>query len=146
MRDLLARNYSPIRSLYHYLHMAQGNYRDYLKGSIVWVKKYFYVLRPLLAIKWLERDLGVVPTEFAMLVDKTVDSPALKSEIEHLVAAKRGGQELDRGPRIDAISDYIEQELDRLDGIKFGDGYIKPAGPIDDFNRVFRNALNELWH
>ncbi len=145
MRDLLASNYSPIRSLHHYLRMAQGNYRDYLKGTVVWIKKYFYVLRPLLAIKWLERDLGVVPTEFAILVDKTVDSPALKSEIEQLVAAKQSGQELDRGPRIDIISDYIERELARLDGFKFGDEYIKPARPIDDFDRLFRSALDEVW-
>jgi predicted nucleotidyltransferase len=145
LRDLAANNYSPMASLYHYLHMAQGNYRDYLKGPIVWIKKYFYVLRPLLAIKWLERDLGVVPTEFAELVDKTVDSPALKGEIEQLVAAKRSGEELDRGPRIDVISDYIDRELARLESIKFGNEYIKQAGPVEEFNRVFRGALDEVW-
>ena len=53
MRDLMAQHYSPVASLYHYLHMARGNYRDYLKGPTVWVKKYFYVLRPLLAIRWI---------------------------------------------------------------------------------------------
>lgn len=145
LRELASSTYSPIASLYHYLHMAQGNYRDYLKGPVVWIKKYFYVLRPLLAIKWLERDLGVVPTEFGVLVHRTVDSPELKSEIERLVAAKRGGEELDRGPRIEVISDYIERELARLEGIQFGDKYIKPARPVEEFNQVFRAALDEIW-
>lgn len=145
LRELAASNYSPIASLYHYLHMAQGNYRDYLKGPVVWVKKYFYVLRPLLAIKWLERDLGVVPTEFSEVVHRTVDSPELKSEIEKLVAAKRSGEELDRGPRIGVISDYIERELVRLEGIQFGDEYIRPVGPLPDFDQVFRAALDKMW-
>jgi predicted nucleotidyltransferase len=53
--------------------MARNNYRDYLKGPEVWIKKYFYVLRPLLAVRWIERDLGVVPTEFQLLFDGIVD-------------------------------------------------------------------------
>lgn len=145
LRELAEKNYSPIASLYHYLHMAQGNYRDYLKGPVVWIKKYFYVLRPLLAIKWLERDLGVVPTEFGEVVHRTVDSPELRSEIEKLVAAKRSGEELDRGPRIGVISDYIERELLRLEGIQFGDEYIRPVGPLKEFDRVFRAALDKMW-
>jgi predicted nucleotidyltransferase len=53
MRDLMSRHYSPVACLYHYLHMARGNYRDYLKRPTVWVKKYFDVL---LESKQLERE------------------------------------------------------------------------------------------
>ena len=35
--------------LYHYLSTAKSNYREYLKGETVRLKKYFYVLRPILA-------------------------------------------------------------------------------------------------
>ncbi len=56
IKELVPEYYSPIACLHHYLHMAQGNYREYLKGEIVWVKKYFYVLRPLLAINWIEKE------------------------------------------------------------------------------------------
>jgi len=35
----------------NYWHMAEGNYREYLRGDEVWIKKYFYVLRPVLAIQ-----------------------------------------------------------------------------------------------
>ena len=37
-----------IPGLHHYLHMAEGNYREFLKGDIVKLKKYFYVIRPIL--------------------------------------------------------------------------------------------------
>ncbi|MDR0314557.1 MAG: nucleotidyltransferase domain-containing protein, partial [Oscillospiraceae bacterium] len=43
--------FSPKAGLYHYLSTAKSNFRDYLKEDTVKLKKYFYVLRPLLACK-----------------------------------------------------------------------------------------------
>lgn len=60
--------FSPAACAYHYLHMAQGNYRSYLQGETVRLKKYFYVLRPLLAVKWIEQLRGVVPMRFHALL------------------------------------------------------------------------------
>ena len=42
LRQFAQKYYSPSACLYHYLHMARGNFRDYLQGDVVWVKKYFY--------------------------------------------------------------------------------------------------------
>lgn len=145
MRDLVARRYSPMASLYHYLRMAQGNYRDYLKGPMVRIKKYFYVLRPLLAINWIERDLGVVPTEFQILVERVVDSPELKEEIESLIEAKRRGEELDQGPRIVPISEFVESELARLENVQFENNRDEFVSPIEEFDMLFRMALDEVW-
>ncbi len=145
MRTLIAEYYSPTAAFYHYLHMAQGNFRDYLKGADVWIKKYFYVLRPLLAIRWIERGLGVVPTEFEALVERVVQAPALKREIDNLIRAKRRGEELDRGPRIQPISDFIEAELERLGSEQFEHDYGQPVAPIEELNRVFRTAIEDVW-
>jgi predicted nucleotidyltransferase len=38
IRILMPEFYSPKSRLYHYLHMADGNFREYLKSEIVWVK------------------------------------------------------------------------------------------------------------
>ena len=45
--------YSRKKNLYHYWHMASNNYQAYLQGEEVRIKKYFYVIRPLLAAKWI---------------------------------------------------------------------------------------------
>ena len=145
MRELMSKYYSPVACLYHYLHMAQGNYRDYLEGPIVWLKKYFYVLRPLLAIKWIEKDLGVAPTEFQVMVDRVVGDPALKEEIGRLMEAKRRGEELDRGPRIAPISDFVQSELARLEGKRFEHENGGLVAPAEEFDRLFRLALDEVW-
>lgn len=143
LRRLAAEHYSSKACMYHYLHMAQGNFREFLKGERVWVKKYFYVLRPLLAIRWLEADFGVVPTEFRALVDGVVDSTALQSAIDDLLVAKARGAELDYGARIPVISDFIEAEIERLAGQHFSDH--STQFPLEPLNTLFREALQSVW-
>ncbi len=143
MRELAARYYSVTASAYHYLHMARGNYREYLKGERVWLKKYFYVLRPILAVKWIEQGKGIVAMEFDKLVDGVVTDPELKKEITNLVQAKRRGEELNYGPRIGPISDFLEQELDRFS--KFSIESEKHSAPIQELDKIFFSALHEAW-
>lgn len=143
MRQLAETYYSPKACMYHYLHMARGNYREYLKGEQVWIKKYFYVLRPILAINWLERGWGVVPTEFREMVNQLFNPGKLKQEIEALVKSKEQGEELDYGPRIPVISDFIDREIKRLEGKQFPDDTDQRS--VDQLNGLFTSALNEVW-
>jgi len=53
---LAAEFYSPRRCYAHYLHMASGNWRHYLRSrEVVSLKKYLYVFQALLACRWIER-------------------------------------------------------------------------------------------
>ncbi len=114
IKALMPDYYSPISCMFHYLHMAKGNFRKYLKGPEVRLKKYFYVLRPVLACMWIENGFGAVPMEFQVMVDRVVTDPDLKSEIEILLNRKKQGAELDKGPRNPVISDFLEAALERL--------------------------------
>ncbi len=143
MRTLAIEYYSPTACLHHYLHMARGNFRDYLKGDEVWVKKYFYVLRPILAMNWIEKGLGIVPTDFNVLVSQLVTEPKLKSAIDRLLAAKRAGAELDRGTRIGPISEFIESELKRREQHEIANHKRMPSS--DKLDELFRESLAEVW-
>ena len=139
LRNLIPTCYSPRACWHHYFHMAEGNFREYLRGDVVWLKKYLYVLRPLLAVRWIERDLGIVPMEFDALLAKAIDAPELARSIRELVARKRAGEELDRGARIPPISHFIESELERLKQIALPSG--ESAKGAEGLNEVFRWAL-----
>ena len=143
LRKLALEYYLPSAGLYHYLHMARGNFRDYLKGETVWIKKYFYVLRPILAMNWIERGLGVVPTDFNVLVDKLATEPALRTEINSLLAAKRAGAELNKGPRIEPISQFVERELERWETHEIV--HHKRPAFTDQLDDLFRASLAEVW-
>jgi predicted nucleotidyltransferase len=143
MRQLAREYYSPAACLYHYLHMARGNFREYLQGDVIRVKKYFYVLRPLLAMKWIECGYGVAPTDFNVALEKLALDPDLKEAISSLIKSKRAGDELDNGERIPVISEFIECELERWEHSEIPKGIHPPHGSkLDEF---FRESLREVW-
>ncbi|CAG1020199.1 hypothetical protein DOJK_00167 [Patescibacteria group bacterium] len=139
IRELLTVHYAPTACLYHYLHMASKNYRGYLQGEDVRLKKYFYVLRPLLACRWIERDLGAVPVEFSKLLEAT-DIPVEIQEIIHqLLQTKMQGGELNQGKRIPALNEFIEAELNRFKS--FQANWKKTKTDMNALNQVFQLAL-----
>ena len=77
IRKLARKYYSHKAGAYHYLHMAEHNYKAYLENKTeVNLKKYFYVLRPLLNIRWLMERKGLIPMSFV----KTLDSVAVPDD------------------------------------------------------------------
>lgn len=143
LRALLAVHFRPDSALHHYLHMARGNFREYLRGEEVWRKKYFYVLRPLLACRWIERALGPVPMEFARLVEAAADEAPVREAIARLLEEKRGGAELDRGPRIAVLSDFIVAELARHEELR--PARERSVSEVAPLNQLFAAALDEVW-
>lgn len=116
------------RSFHHYFHMARRNYRDYLRGDLVRLKKYLYVLRPLLAALWIEQERGVVPMLFQDLVEAIITDAALREDIEHLLSIKRAASEADYGASLPRINDFLDAELSRLEAMP------QPLQPEKDFS------------
>lgn len=52
--DLLPAVYVAERGIHHYRSMARTTYLGHLRGEQVSLKKYLYVLRALLAIRWID--------------------------------------------------------------------------------------------
>lgn len=141
LRELSPDSISLVKCRYHYMHMAQGNFRDYLKGPQVRLKKYLYVLRPILAVNWIDAGYGIVPTEFGKLVDAIVRETELRSAIYDLLEAKKQGFEKSVGPRVEPISRYIESELERLTTTTPENA--NSAGDPHKLNELFRSILSE---
>ena len=144
MRNHAPSTYSPISCMYHYYSMAKGDYRSYFQHDQVRTKKYFYVLRALLGVMWLDENLGIVPTEFQRLVDGTLGDGQLKTAIYKLVEEKRSGDELDEGPRIAVISDFIEEKLALFGQQGFKNKLIQRAS-VEQLDEIFRATLDETY-
>jgi predicted nucleotidyltransferase len=108
LRELMAVYYSPKRCMLHYLHMARGNFREYLKGETVRIKKYFYVLRSVLACLWIEKHDSMPPTEFSELYKDAGLSPSIAAEIDSLLLRKMAGDELDMEPKIEVLNSFLD--------------------------------------
>lgn len=94
-------------------------------------------------MRWIEKGLGPVPIEFRKLVDATLPAGELRIALDQLIAAKTAGAELDVGPRIPIISDFIEGELVRLEPLAAVQ--ITAAPPTDWLDGLFRATLAEVW-
>lgn len=114
MRVLANDYYSPAACFHHYLRMARGNWREYLHGPEVKLKKYLYVLRPVLACRWIEAGQGIVPVEFGGLVDAMVTDAKLRGAIASLLARKKATSELGTGAAIPEIDEFLVAEFARL--------------------------------
>jgi len=142
LRQLLGRFYSPRSCYYHYLHMAKGNYREYLRGDRVWLKKYLYVLRPLLALEWMNQSPQPVPVRFDKLLNAVLPRGSVRRAIDQLLRAKTQGMEGKYGPTIPIINRFIETELDRLK--RLTEQQEKRENDIEELNKVFRGMVENV--
>jgi len=112
LRALAEEGFSAVRGYHHYVSMAKKNFREHLRGEEVRYKKYLYVLRPLLAARWIRDGRGVPPMRFAALAETTLQDRALLDEINRLLDVKMRAGEAATSPRWHGIHDFIERELE----------------------------------
>ncbi|MGG4141687.1 nucleotidyltransferase domain-containing protein [Paenibacillus algorifonticola] len=144
IRELLPASFSPRSSIYHYLHMAKGNFREYLQGDQVKIKKYFYVLRPVLACQWVEERGTVPPLLFEELVHELLPDSPLKCEVLTLLERKKAGIELDLEPKISVINDFLARRIAYYEEVaKHAPASVQKQDQALD--ELFRSALREVW-
>jgi uncharacterized protein len=110
---LLPQVYSPEKGIHHYLSMARSNYRGHLREPQVRLKKYFYVLRPLLAARWIARSGQAAPIEFERLLD-LLDGPGedqVRQAVERLLEHKRNATERGLAAAVPVLNAFIETAL-----------------------------------
>lgn len=143
LRELAPLAANNVALCYHYRHMARGNAREHLFKDQVRLKKYLYVLRPLLAIRYIESGLGLPPVEFERLVD-AVAPEEIRSGIEGLLDLKRRTPELGLGDPIPEIADFITAEFERHGGAFSGNDrpdMLSKQEIVDELNELFRSVV-----
>lgn len=121
--------------LYHYLSMAKNNFREFFKDDKVKLKKYFYVLRPLLACKWILSEGTPPPMLFQTLADKCLDKE-IATDVEKLLSIKMNNPEIKTVKRFERIDEYIERTRAEIE-----DAVEKlPDETVPDWNE-----LNEIF-
>lgn len=135
MKRIRADYYSRKKSLYHYWHMASVNYQTYLQGDEVRIKKYFYVIRPLLAAKWVIDKKTQPPMLFSELLDAELPI-RLRGVIEELLELKQRMPEMGMAPQIKVLDDFIETDLEA----------VKKAADEEESVKRDWSQLNEFFY
>lgn len=143
VRKLLSDCFSVKKGLFHYWHMAENNYRPHLDGDIVKLKKYFYVLRPVLAAKWIMEKKSPPPVLFDDLVRKELPDE-LKPEVQKLVEQKRQVSELGTAEKIQVIDEYLKQSIDHIKRLA-DDCREEGKSSWDVLDQCFIKILEQTW-
>ena len=148
LRALFATYHSNKNAAHHYRSMAKRNVKAYLNGAQVTLKKYLYVLRPLLAALWVEQRGTVPPMQLYDLCDLVKGRIDLMLAIDDLVARKIAGDELGKGEPIPVLHEFVLREMARLDETEIrGEplDWMADRTKVEDLNRFFRIAVSEAW-
>ena len=137
--DIISHYFQQKSGLYHYLSTAKSNYREYLHGETVRLKKYFYVLRPILACRWILEKQTPPPMLFTELADACLDD-ALVPAVNELLRLKMNTPELGEGKRIDIINDYLDSSIEEIETLLCDYGADDPKS-WDELNAIFLDNL-----
>ncbi len=139
LRELAQSHYSRLAAWHHYHSMAKTTFRSHLSGDRIRTKKYLYVLRPILACLWIEKSEQPPPMAFETLLDQLLPHGPVREAIDALLVVKRTRGEIADGPRVPAISDFIEMQLERMGR----DAVHLPVREADEepLDRFFRQAI-----
>jgi uncharacterized protein len=139
LRSLARSCCSKERCFQHYFHMARGHWQKYLQADAVRLKKYLYVLRPLLACRWLEQGRGVVPVLFSTLVNAVLPEQDVRLALGNLLVKKQASRECDAMPPDPVLHRFVERELARLQPVSVS---LDPGAEteLEPLNRLFQSV------
>ena len=134
--DTVGEKYFSCKSaMYHYYGTAKKNYHEHLTDEFVKYKKYFYVLRPILACKWIEKKACPPPVLFEELAAEVLEED-MKDIVNQLLETKKQMVESEKGHRIDHLNTYIENQLTY---------YKDTIDAMTDDRTADWDALNEIF-
>lgn len=135
VRNIINDYFKSKHGLYHYLSTAKSNYREYLRTDTVKLKKYFYVLRPVLACKWIIDKNSPPPMLFSELCNAELE-PYMKPYVDRLLDLKINTPEIGTGKRIDEINKYLDSNIAEIEKI---------ISDMPENKQNNWNALDELF-
>ncbi len=143
LRALSTSFFSPRACMHHYVSMATSNQKQYLQGPTVRLKKYLYVLRPLLAGRWILDGKGMPPTTFQDLLDASLPSGPVRAVVDEVIERKKHSRELDDAEPLPVLGDYLVAGIAELRAL--ADAAADVAGDEAVLDALFRETLWRLW-
>lgn len=133
--------------LHHYLNLGRRQWSSYIESKTeVNLKKYFYVVRPALAIRHIRMNPDLAPPmNFQALLMGTALAPELIEDLSSLLRMKSQAKELGLGARMPLVDALIEEEFKWADEHKTR----KMAGHLAhraEADTIFREIVKpEQW-
>ena len=117
LKQIATTYFLPKKIMFHYLGIAKGMLEREFKGEEVKIKKYFYVIRPVLAAKWIAEKQTPAPVDFQELLPLIETHTEVYQAIQKLLSEKEVAVEGQLIPKIPVLDEFIQQEMEQLDQV-----------------------------
>lgn len=126
--------------LHHYRGIARNALSNMDLHGEIRLKKWFYVLRPLLAARWAVQRGGIPPMTLAELLDGV--PTAITQEIHDLIALKAEQNESYRRTLSGNLKRFTLDLADETAALEAPAPVAIPSEPLDE---LFRATLRRVW-
>ncbi len=107
------------------------------------LKKYFYVMRTLLATQWIYHNNTPPPMLLSELMEAELE-PSIQSEVERLLEIKKETPEADRVSVNPILVEYIEEQVLATKKMAENAEVAKEHG-WEELNQVFREMVKQEY-
>lgn len=141
--EILPQYFSPKKSMYHYWNTANTHLQRYFQEGEAVLKKYFYVMRTLLATQWIYHNNTPPPMLLSELMEAELE-PSIQSEVERLLEIKKETPEADRVSVNPILVEYIEEQVLATKKMAENAEVAKEHG-WEELNQVFREMVKQEY-
>ncbi len=155
--QLARRYFSPRTTIHHYLGLAKKGVppppdtppetEPPPQPKEIHIKKYFYILRPLLAAMWIAQRETIPPMEFHKLLPLIETRENLMTAIDTLLEKKARAKEKETTPTVPIIQDFVQREYEDCRAAAKNFPSVKnDMEPLDEFFRemLYQSSVDRL--
>ncbi len=140
-KNIAVNFFSPSTCMHHYRNIAQQFYHDIEDNKAINLKKFFYLIRSILAFIWIEKGHGIVPKEFSILCERLLESDTFKQQITELIDYKKSRHELDDFTGNIQLKNFLDEEMERINEVQINKTDTRKE--VKTLNDIFRLFLKE---
>ncbi|MCR9288634.1 MAG: nucleotidyltransferase domain-containing protein [Bacteroidetes bacterium] len=137
-RALAEPYFLPKSVIFHFLGIATGMLQKEFQTDEVKIKKYFYVLRPVLAAKWICEFKSPPPILFDKLLFLVKDESVL-NQIRDLLKRKETANEAQKVKRISILDEFVKMEMKYCEIV--AKELPKKVNDYENINHFYRKIL-----
>lgn len=132
--------FQPRQALNHYRGIAKNSYLSNEISGEIKLKKLFYVLRPLMAAKWIIRKDEIPPMDIPNLIS-IIEEKEIVKHIKELLEIKKTANENYVHKMDNLIVDFVDREFRYVNSLQIDDKKNIPSS--EQLNKKFKEIIED---
>jgi hypothetical protein len=145
LKNLTAAFFNPVPLSWHYLSLAKKMVGDIDLADEAKIKKYFYVLRPIVNLNYIAAHGNMPYMEYVKTLAESNTSIEIRKAIDELLTIKLASDEHYKIPKNQLLVDYFKAEIEKFEESLKTMTQSKNRN-YEQVDEVFRKVIEGAWN